>query len=83
MKTVRVLPWTLALLLAFGLAGGSGAAPCEGCFALVVLPDTQGYTELRSQPEGAARETLEGMEAIVVDIRQSEVRHEDLVTTPG
>jgi hypothetical protein len=45
---------TLALLLALGLAAGSRAAPCEGCFALVVLPDTQFYTQLSKQPRGAA-----------------------------
>jgi hypothetical protein len=54
MKPFQLLSVALALLLTIGLAGRSSAVPCEGCFALAVLPDTQLYTHLTRQPRGAA-----------------------------
>jgi hypothetical protein len=52
MKTIQLL--LLGFLMAIGLPVASRAAPCEDCFALVVLPDTQLYTQLSRQPRGAA-----------------------------
>ena len=48
----RLIP--LALLLAVLVAEAPQAAPCQDCFAVVVLPDTQLYTHLTRQPRGEA-----------------------------
>lgn len=36
------------------VAHGAAAVPCDDCFAFLVMPDTQFYTEAANQPRGAA-----------------------------
>jgi hypothetical protein len=45
----------LRVLLLLALAPGAArAVPCEDCFAVFVMPDTQNYTEASKQPAGGA-----------------------------
>jgi hypothetical protein len=53
-KAVSVLLPTLALLLTIGLASGSRAEPCEGCFFFNDTATTEIYTHVSMQPRGAA-----------------------------
>jgi hypothetical protein len=51
---------TAALMLIFPLSSSAGGCPtvrpvaCPHCFAVAVMPDTQNYTDLAHQPQGAA-----------------------------
>lgn len=51
-SVVRSAALALPLLLAFLAPGAARAAPCDDCFAVFVMPDTQNYTEPEHQPEG-------------------------------
>lgn len=43
----------LATLVCLGLPASACAAPCDDCFAFMVVPDTQFYTLAANQPRGA------------------------------